>query len=98
MKLTKQEKQVIISIITKYFINEDVTIILFGSYAKGNADSKSDIDIAIKLPCPLPTSKWSYIEEDFENSDLLQIVDVVDYARVNDNFKSIIDKEGIILN
>ena len=72
-------------------------IILFGSYTTGRQTSHSDIDIAIKSTGPLPLSIWAQIEEIFENSDIPQKIDVVDYHRVQPEFQKIIDRSGIVL-
>ncbi|MCB9072512.1 MAG: nucleotidyltransferase domain-containing protein [Bdellovibrionaceae bacterium] len=97
MKLDPLTLAFIKETILKRLAPETVQIFLFGSYAKGVANDKSDIDIAIKMRGPLPAGKWALLEEDFENSDLLPKVDLVDYYRVTDGFKKIIDEQSIPL-
>ena len=97
MKLNPSTLDFIKKTILKRLAPETAQIFLFGSYAKGIAHDKSDIDIAIKMNGPLPTGKWALLEDDFENSDLLPKVDLVDYNRVTDGFKKIIDEQGLPL-
>ena len=60
---------------------------LFGSYAKGTARPDSDIDIMIKGESKLPLGAWSAMEESFQNSDLPQKVDLIDFHRVSEDFQ-----------
>ncbi len=72
-------------------------IILFGSYAHHLKNNRSDIDIAIRCQKPLLLAAWVKIEEIFENSDIPQKIDVLDYHRVNLDFQKVIDQTGVII-
>lgn len=67
-----------------------VEVYAFGSRVKGSARADSDIDLAVKTTGPLPVLVWSQLEEDFQNSDIPQKVDVVDFHRVTDGFRKLI--------
>lgn len=95
MSLGDKELLTIKSILQKYLDPDKDNVFLFGSYAKGLEHDKSDIDIAIKSSAPLDLTKWALLEEEFEQSELSQKVDLVDYLRVTDDFQKVIDKEGI---
>ena len=71
--------------------------ILFGSYAKNLQTSKSDIDIVIDINAKLSLNEMSRIKDDFEESDLIYIVDIIDYNAVDNSFKSIIDNEKVLI-
>ena len=78
--------------------NENAKIFIFGSRARGENYTASDIDVGI-----LPESddrdirfKISLLREKFENSNIPQKVDVVNLNEVSDDFKKEIWKEAIL--
>jgi len=75
----------------------DSALILFGSYADGSAGPRSDLDLAVKAPGALPLAAWARFEELLEESELPFRVDVVDYHRVREPFRDVIDSEGVVL-
>lgn len=97
MNLPEETKKFLCEQIRLIFPGEEFKIILFGSYAKGTAHSKSDIDIAIQGITSLNAAEWQKVISVFEESYLPQTVDVVDYHRVSEDFKKIIDSDGIEL-
>lgn len=71
-------------------------IYLFGSYAKGNANDKSDIDLLIEKGKPLSLLKISSFRQDIE--DLLDLsVDVVTTSGIDENFKNAIKGTEVLL-
>ncbi len=91
-------KEHIIDILKSSLLSKHkIAVLLFGSYAKGNAKKDSDIDLAIKGSAPLDLSFWSQLEEEFRNSDIPQKIDLVDYHRVSPSFQRVIDRDGIRL-
>lgn len=93
-ELTSQEIKFIKKTISNHFNFDDVTVILFGSYAKGTARQSSDIDLALKSDTPLNASKWQELESELEDSDFPKKVDVIDYQRVTQEFQKVIDEQG----
>ena len=71
-------------------------LFLFGSRASGKARERSDIDLGIEGPSPVPYEILSAIESDLEESDTLYTVDVVDFTRVPEKFRAVA-KERILL-
>lgn len=69
--------------------DEEVSIALFGSFARGDSNYSSDIDIAIIPTRNLKTGRLSGLREKFEELTIPYIVDVVDFSSVSDNFKKI---------
>ena len=96
MALPRDIKDQILDIIGKV-LKANHRVILFGSYATGKENQFSDIDISIDARIPLDTAMWSIIEESFEESSIIQKIDVVDYHRVKKEFRDIIDRDGINL-
>ena len=74
-----------------------VEILLFGSQANGKATLRSDIDIAIKAQTKLSFASWQKIENIFEESEVPQKIDVVDFHRVSPEFQKIILNTSIRL-
>jgi predicted nucleotidyltransferase len=62
-------------------------VFLFGSRAAGSATERSDIDIGIEGPAPVPRSALAAIEEELEEAPTLYTIDVVDFRRVPENFR-----------
>jgi type I restriction enzyme S subunit len=69
----------------------------FGSRAKGRAKKYSDLDLAVITRQPLPLDVSARLSEDFSDSDLPWKVDVVDWATTSDTFKSIIERDYVLL-
>lgn len=71
-------------------------IILFGSRARGDAEEKSDIDIAIV--CPSITDRaWIDLCENIENAHTLLEINVIKFDSAGKNLQGKILKEGIVL-
>ena len=76
----------------------DVTVYLFGSWARGEAASYSDIDIAVDSPHPLPRGFLSQLRERFEESAIPYRVEVVDLRRTDPAFRQRVIQEGVRWN
>lgn len=64
-------------------------IFLFGSRAEGTAHPRSDIDIGIEGPAPVPASILDALQEEFEEAPTLYTIDVVDFRRVSQDFRTV---------
>ncbi len=64
------------------------TIFLFGSRARGTAHERSDIDIGIEGPAPVPYEILASIADEIEESPTLYSVDVVDFKRAPEEFRA----------
>ena len=73
------------------------SIVLFGSRARGNHRENSDFDIAFKKK-NLTSSAWNdfLVTADDEPITLYK-VDLVHYENMDENYKSNINQEGLIL-
>lgn len=72
-------------------------IVLFGSRARGDAQDRSDIDIAIEVP---KASSWAwskFVLDLKEQSQTLLPIDVVRFENAKPSLRRIIEKEGICL-
>jgi len=59
----------------------------FGSWAAGNAQPSSDVDIGILSAVPIPPGLLSQLRFDLEESSLLLRVDVIDLSQTKDSFQ-----------
>ena len=64
-------------------------VFLFGSRAIGTAHERSDVDIGIEGPAPVPNSVLSAIEDELEDAPTLYTIEVIDFRRVSDNFRQV---------
>jgi len=66
---------------------------VFGSRVKGNVKPFSDLDLAIVGKTALDFQTVARLKEAFSDSDLPIIVDIVDFHKISDNFKKIIETQ-----
>lgn len=84
------------SIFKKYSSIKEV--ILYGSRAKGNYHTGSDIDLSLKTDKTFTHSDLSTIWNDFDDSDIPYLVDVSVYDKLtNQDLKAHIDRVGKVL-
>ena len=69
-----------------------VQVFLFGSRASGRAFPRSDFDVGIDLGRPLLPDALLRIRETFDALPIFQKVDVVDFANVDESFKTVARK------
>ncbi|MBI3801836.1 MAG: nucleotidyltransferase domain-containing protein [Deltaproteobacteria bacterium] len=70
-------------------------VYLFGSWARGEATSLSDIDVAIEPHMALPQGALARLRERLEESHIPYRVEVVDLRRVAPTFRHRVLEEGI---
>lgn len=83
--------KIVQSILMKY----PYTFYAFGSRVKGTEKRFSDLDLC--FTDPIPWNIQSHIEEDFEESDLPFLVDVVDLNLCTKEFKKGIEKDIVLI-
>ena len=67
---------------------ERYELFVFGSEASGVADRRSDIDIGILGPQPIPGAVMQHIREELETLRTLRAFDVVDFSSVDESLKA----------
>jgi len=87
--LTDKELKQVTGIVKKHINLKKYKAFIFGSRVIGNAQKYSDIDIGIKGHSPLPVITKFNLEDDFENSKLPYLVDVVDFFSVSKDFEKL---------
>ncbi len=93
--LTKTEFYKIVNVLKRYS-NDVERAILFGSRARGDYKSTSDIDIAIVFRND--NAQLNRIKADFNLENIIYTMDIIDYNKVsNEALKSAIDGEGVLI-
>lgn len=67
---------------------------IFGSFARGEAGGKSDIDILVEFKEPIGLIKFSMLQRKLEEA-LKRRVDLLTYRSVSPRLKNFIEKEEI---
>ena len=82
------------SVIRRHLPDPAYRVFLFGSRATGSAGERSDIDIGIEGPAPVPRAALAAIYDELEEAPTLYIyrIDVVDFARVPDKFRRVTER------
>ena len=73
-------------------------VYLFGSWARGDIATHSDIDIAIQGNKPLPAQMLFQLRDRLEESHVPYRVEIVDLAMASEEFRKRVYKEGIPWN
>jgi len=84
------------TLVMDFMKDEKVQIVLFGSRARQDHVSFSDVDIGI-LPCEkLSKTKLTLLKEKIEDSNIPYKVDVVDLSEVSEDFRKEILKDAVV--
>ena len=87
-------KDKIIKVIEIFF--PDAKVYLFGSRAKNNYQTNSDIDIAIDAGQSMSITEKGQINSMFDALNIPQKIDLVDFQRAPQALKDAILREGIV--
>lgn len=82
-------------IIRAHLAGRNVRVRLFGSRARGDSRTWSDIDVAVQANATLPAGVLSTLREALEESSCLLNVDVVDWNDADAELRESITREGI---
>ena len=86
--LTKEDTiKDVIGIIRRYLPGAETEIVLFGSWARGDAQETSDIDIGLIGPEAVDDMLLLRIKEDIKSIPTLRRIDVVDLKKSDENFR-----------
>jgi uncharacterized protein len=80
------------SVIRRHLPNPAYHVFLFGSRATGSAGERSDIDIGIEGPAPVPRAALSAIQDELDEAPTLYTIDVVDFARMPEKFRRVAER------
>ena len=91
-------KKEILRIVGKGLDLRKYKVFFFGSRVMGKGNERSDIDIGIEGPAPVPLGVMSDIEDEIEELPLLYKIDVVDFQKTSEKFKKVAQEHIEILN
>lgn len=77
------------NIIRKYLPEDQYQAVIFGSRANNTNLRWSDIDVGLIGKTKIPLGVFSHIQEELTNSKIPYRVDIVDLARVSDQFRQV---------
>lgn len=83
------------AIATRVLQPYDVDLYLFGSRARGDARVASDIDLALDPRGELPPIVLARLEEEFDESTVPVVVDLVDLREAGETLRAKAKREGI---
>ena len=79
----------IIKSVQKHLKEKHYKIFVFGSRVNGEATEKSDIDVGVDAGAKVSASVMLDIKEDMDNLPVMQKIDVVDFACLDEDFKKV---------
>jgi len=89
INLNEKELDEVKKILKKYF--RDEKIFVFGSRITNSIKPYSDLDISVKGKTAIDWRTLDRVKEEFEESTLNFTVDILDYWRVPESFREIIE-------
>lgn len=84
-KLKKEIKR----IVSEHLDMRDHEVFFFGSRITGDSTERSDIDVGIEGPEPVPSAVMFKIQEEVDEIPTLYKIEVVDFKVVSDDFKKV---------
>ena len=82
-------KREILDIVGKHLDISRYRVFFFGSRVAGKGTDRSDIDVGIEGPEPVPAGAILDIQEEIENLPTLYKVEIVDFSTVAPIFKEV---------
>lgn len=82
-------KREVRKIASKYLDLEKYKLFFFGSRVVNKGTERSDIDIGIEGPTPIPALILSNMEEELEQLPILYKIEIVDFTCVDAKFKKV---------
>ena len=93
--ITPEHLAIVLDILRKHVPDHEVWA--FGSRARRVARRYSDLDLAIISAKPLSLLTSARLADDFSESDLPWRVDVLDWATTSASFRTIVERDKIVL-
>ncbi len=82
-------KQKILGIVGTYLDLKKYKVFFFGSRVSGKGNERSDIDLGIWGPEPIPLTVLRKIKDDITEIKMLYAIDVVDFAETSEDFREV---------
>lgn len=78
-------------------LGRGTTVLWFGSWVRGTAVPRSDVDLAIDSGAPLSGVERASLDGDIEHLPTLRGIDIVDLRSVAPEFRARVLREGVPL-
>ncbi len=75
----------------------DIEVWAFGSRVNGTATAYSDLDLVLVDSKPIENQLLWALKDDFSESDLPILVDLLDWQKISPEFKTIIKRNYVVL-
>lgn len=82
-------KKEILDIVGRHLDLAHYRVFFFGSRVSGAGTDRSDVDVGIEGPKPVPFAIMADIEEEIDRLPTLYKIDIVDFAHVSEIFKEV---------
>lgn len=82
-------KKEILEIVGRHLDASKYRVFFFGSRVSGTGTDRSDIDVGIEGPEPIPYDVLFAIREEVERLPMLYTIDVVDFSRASEDFREV---------
>lgn len=82
-------KREILAILGRHLDLSKYRVFFFGSRVERKGNERSDIDVGIEGPVPVPAMEWGEIQEEIENFPTLYKIDIVDFHRAEPIFREV---------
>ena len=97
--LNEQVRAKILEVIFRHLRADEWDVYLYGSFARGTADTASDVDLAVRGPRMLAPATAARIVADLEDEvPLLREFDLIDLNQVPGELRAKVLREGIRWN
>lgn len=85
----EQLKKELLGVIGRHLDLTQYRVFFFGSRVEGKGTDRSDIDVGIEGPEPVPFTVMANIEDEIELIPTLYKIDVVDFSRTSQIFREV---------
>ncbi len=79
-------------------IGKNYTVLIFGSRVTGKHKKFSDVDLCLKSDRKIPDSEIAELKFRFQESNFPYKIDLVDFADLSDDFKSLVLSSAVELS
>lgn len=90
-------KQEILAILGRHLDLTKYRVFFFGSRVAGKGTDRSDIDIGIEGPKPIPVRAWAEIQEELEQIPTLYKIELVDFRHVPPKFRHVAEQHTEVI-
>ena len=93
MQISFYPKEKLISdlkrVVGKYLDTKNYHLFFFGSRVSGKGNERSDIDVGLEGPTPVPWNILGKIREDLDEIPTLYKIELIDFGHADTDFKKV---------